>query len=290
MSSAFVVSRIKKITGAKKVGHTGTLDPFARGLLICGINQGTRISRFFLGGDKCYRAGLTFGMETDTLDSTGAVINTCDHEFFQSRPDFFSPETIESLLKAFTGPQEQFPPVYSALKHQGVPLYKLARKGTPVQKDARSIVIRAISLLEIQSPSIVFDVSCSSGTYIRSLAADIGKAVGCGAHLSALCRTESCGFYLSQAISLDELSQLDDVSEKIISMNDALPHLPVFNADEHLKRKIMNGVQLSVADLGDPDIFQSDFIKICDVDQRVIAIIAYDKNLETYNYCCVFHD
>lgn len=289
-SSAFVVARLKKLLRAKKVGHTGTLDPFAGGLLICGINHGTRLSRFFLEGDKTYRSRLTFGVETDTLDSTGTVIRSCEEMFFKERPDFFTRETIDALLQSFAGPQMQIPPVYSALKHEGVPLYKLARKGTPVQKEARPIVIRSISLLTIEPPDITFDVTCSTGTYIRSLACDIGNAAGCGAHLSGLLRTESGGFSLDSAHTLDALADSGDISSSLISMDDALPCFPAVTADSTLKKRILNGGTLTPADLSADHIFGSPFIKIRDEDRNLIAVIEFDKTRSGYNYCCVFHD
>ena len=154
MSSAFLVSRIKRLSGARKAGHAGTLDPFADGLMVLCLNKATRLSRFFLHGDKSYTATVTYGRETDTLDITGQETGTCDPDFFKTHPDFFNPAFQEDLIKAFEGTQEQLPPVYSALKHNGVPLYKLARKGTPVQKEARSITIREISLLSVNPPDI----------------------------------------------------------------------------------------------------------------------------------------
>lgn len=288
ITSAGLVARIKRLTGAKKVGHAGTLDPFAQGLMVCGINHGTRLSRFFLHGDKAYAAEITFGTETDTLDRTGSVLQTCDPDFFEHRPEFFSQKTLLPLLDAFKGPQDQIPPVYSALKHQGVPLYKLARKGTPVQKKARSIVIRDISLQSITPPSILCSVACSAGTYIRSLASDIGTKAGCGAHLSALTRTESCGFSLDQAIDLETLSQSSDWSRHLISMDKALPDMASFIADDCLARKIHHGVLLTDTDLGTKT--SDEFIKVLHENRKVIAILEYDKIKQRYNYCCVFHD
>src|SRR5690606_14217958 len=128
--------------------------------------------------------------------------------------------------------------------HNGVPLYKLARKGTPVQKEARQVVIHSLSVLEIRPPSITVDVGCSSGTYIRSLAADIGEAAGCPAHLSALCRTGSCGFSLDHALTLEQLADSEALGNALIPLSDALPHLPCFTAGDALKSAVMNGVSV----------------------------------------------
>lgn len=290
ISSARLVSLIKRVSGARKVGHSGTLDPFASGLMVVGINHGTRISRFFLSGDKRYTAEIMFGSETDTLDSTGVVVKTCSGDFFENHSDFFSSEKLNGLLEEFEGPQLQNPPIYSALKHNGVPLYKLARQGKPVQKEARSVTIHKLVLRNIHPPAISVDVGCSTGTYIRSLAADIGTRAGCGAHLSALSRTESCGFMLGQSCTLDDLSSVEAVADAMISLNEALPDMPVYHADELLKARIQNGISL-VGDSGFMEVAgELPFIKIIDADKNVIAILEYDKTKGLHNYCCVFHD
>ena len=179
ITSAKVVALLKRNAGLRKVGHTGTLDPFATGVLICCVNQATRLARFFLHGSKKYQGTLVLGTETDTLDGTGNVTATCEHTDF-------SVDRIESAFRRFVGAIDQVPPVYSALKHHGVPLYKLARKGTPVQKPARQVTISSLDILNIDLPKIDFQVACSAGTYIRTLCADIGTELGCGGHLQRL--------------------------------------------------------------------------------------------------------
>ena len=176
ITSARVVAVIKKRLGARKVGHTGTLDPFATGVLICCINKATKLARFFLQGWKKYTAVLHLGIETDTQDSTGSIISTSD------RIDC-SEKKIQSVIQQYEGTIEQFPPLYSALKYKGVALYKLARSGKPVQKPARRVFISYIKILEIRLPFIRFETFCSAGTYIRTLCADIGTSLGCGGHL-----------------------------------------------------------------------------------------------------------
>lgn len=286
MSSAALVARVKKLTGAKKAGHAGTLDPFADGLMVCGINKATRLSRFFLHGDKSYTATLTYGRETDTLDHTGQETGTCDPDFFPNNPDFFSHAYQEKLIGSFFGPQQQLPPVYSALKHNGVPLYKLARKGTPVQKEARSIVIRQIDLLGIEPPNISFTVTCSAGTYIRTLASDMGKKAGCGAFLNALTRTGCCGFTLDQAVDLDYLAQSPDMAALMMSMDQCLPDMIQVFADELLANKIKNGVILTERDIPPQD----ERVKVLDGKQDLIAVLEWDNHGNRYNYCCVFPD
>lgn len=290
MSSAQLVARVKKLFKARKAGHSGTLDPFAEGLMVLGLNHGTRLSRFFLAGDKRYTAEITFGSETDTLDSTGTTVRTCSEDFFRNNPDFFLPETLERLIRPFEGPIFQTPPVYSALKHNGVPLYKLARKGTPVQKEARLVTIHSLTLLAIRPPSITVDVCCSSGTYIRSLAADIGEKAGCPAHLSALLRTESCGFSLSDAWTLERLAAAESQDDALIPLTEALPHLPCFTVGDAMRSAIMNGVSLDRDNGFLAAVNQAPLVKILDEQGRLIALVEFDKTKGSYNYCCVFHD
>ncbi len=288
MSSAQVVSRVKRITGAKKVGHTGTLDPFATGMMMCGVNHGTRLSRFFLSCDKTYIAGLRLGVETDTMDCTGEIISEIESAPYAT----FTENDFQLLLNSFEGRQNQLPPVYSALKHNGVPLYKLARKGTPVQKPPREITIYNTALINYNFPDVTFEVECSSGTYIRTLASDIGRKVGCGGHLVSLRRTTSGSFSIKDAITLDELENVKNPAEVLVTMNDALPKMDLHIADERLEMKISNGMPLGDEDGISVDGLQGDenYIKILNRINQLIAVVVYNKNSNGYNYCCVFHN
>ncbi|MEA1967511.1 MAG: tRNA pseudouridine(55) synthase TruB [Thermodesulfobacteriota bacterium] len=288
ISSARAVARIKKSLNVKKAGHTGTLDPFATGLLLCGINKGTKISRFFLTGVKKYRAVIHLGVDTDTLDSTGTV----EKEYPASIVAEVTEDKIFKALAKFTGPQSQVPPAYSALKHNGQPLYRLARAGTPVIKPPRDIEIFGITFLKKELSFITLDVHCSSGTYIRSLARDIGNELGCGGHLSALCRTESCGFSIKKAVSLFDLENMDqETAEKcVMPMADALPSMPIISADKVLMEKIRFGREIR-ADF--PMTLQEKtldnfYFKIIDENKDLAAIVEFDKSSEKFKYCCVF--
>lgn len=287
ITSAKVVGRVKKLFGAKRVGHTGTLDPFATGVLVCCINRATKLSRFFLHGNKKYQAVIQLGVETDTQDSTGTVTSTCD-------AIEFSDKTIRSVIKRFEGTIEQLPPVYSALKFKGTPLYKLARSGKPVQKPARRVSIYHIEILEIDLPLIRFIVSCSAGTYIRTLCADIGASLGCGGHLKELRRIESSGFSIAEAVTLrglEELALSEKLSDRLISMANALQDMPEYVADKAQVKKIMNGNILTKKDfvpeqIGDPQ----GFIKIVGKNKDLIAVLKYTKESNRYRYCCVFNN
>jgi tRNA pseudouridine55 synthase len=289
ISSAGVVRFVKKTLNAEKIGHAGTLDPFAEGVLICCLNQATRLAGFLLHAKKKYAAVLKLGEETDTQDFTGTIVST-------TKPVDVSPQTINTVFNKFEGPIKQLPPVYSALKHKGVPLYKLARRGNPMQKPPRCVRIDNITILEIALPFIHFEVTCSAGTYVRTLCADIGKSLGCGGHLSALKRLESSGFTLNQAISMPELEKLRNspkLSERIIRMADALPDMPQFRADTQLAEKIRHGQMISTGDLtgakgtGGAHSPGSE-IKIVDWDGDLIAILKHSEPGHHPEYRCVF--
>jgi len=286
ITSAKVVARVKKWLKARKAGHAGTLDPFATGVLVCCINRATKLSRFFLHGKKKYEAVLHLGVETDTQDSTGIVTNVCHNVEF-------SKKTIQSAFKRFEGNIKQLPPVYSALKHKGIPLYKLARSKKPVQKPARQVSIITLKILEIHPPFIRFEVFCSAGTYIRTLCADIGASLGCGGHLKELRRIESSGFTIADAVTLEELEDLilsEKSSDRLISMSNALKDMPGYIADHVLVNKINHGHILTKNDFMAEKIngFES-FIKIVDINETLVAVLKYAKEKNRVDYCCVFN-
>ena len=285
LSSARVVSIVKRLLQANKVGHAGTLDPFATGVLIVCVNQATRLARFWLNSAKTYQAELCLGIETDTQDPTGTVISTCE--------DVDIPEdTLRAVMKSFVGTMNQAPPVYSALKHQGVPLYKLARKGEPFQKPARQIQIYRLEILEIALPLVRFEVSCSAGTYVRTLCADIGKILGCGGHLKNLRRTASSGYAITDAISLSELEALarsGDVDRHLIGMAEALPDMVSFQADNALTDKIKYGMMITAADVSPSCLLPGEnLVKIIDGNNRLLSILSYDPVQHGFTYCCSF--
>lgn len=291
ISSAKVVAKVKHLLNAKKVGHAGTLDPFAEGVLVCCINDATRLAQFLLTGNKIYDATLKLGIETDTQDSTGAVIAT-------KAVRGYTEKEITSTVQKFIGSIKQQPPIFSALKHKGTPLYKLARQGRPVQKPARRVYITDIKILEINLPLVHLEVSCSAGTYIRTLCADIGKQLGCGGHLLALKRTESSGFTIHQAISLPQLEKQATnraFNGSIISMTDALADMPGYTADQDLKKKIKYGQPVQKTDIDldrmPADVFKQDtYLKIIDANNALLAVIRYLKNQDKFAYTCVFQN
>jgi len=295
ITSARVISRIKRISGINKIGHTGTLDPMATGIMICTINRATRLSRFFLASPKKYTAVLKLGVETDTLDATGRIVAT-------RQIDTVSEDAVIEACKQFEGEIEQIPPAYSALKHNGVPLYKYARNGTPVIKPPRKVFISYIKIIDINLPEIRFETKCSSGTYIRTLCADIGNSLGCGGHLAALKRNGCGGFDMQDAIQLSEIEShqsIESFKDRLISMSEALSGMMPHVADVSLKEKIKYGKSIALTDI-ENDISAdiktdergagSPFVKIIDNKNQLLAVVSPDEENARYNYCCVFHN
>jgi len=287
MTSAGVVNRLKRLPGVRKAGHTGTLDPFATGVMVCPVNRATRLSRFFLHGPKTYRATMILGVETDTQDHTGKILKT-------TRPGDITYRRIESVFSGFIGISEQVPPAYSALKHKGVPLYRYARSGKPVKKPARKIHIFSLDIIDIRLPEVVFTVECSSGTYIRTLCADIGKKLGCGAHLAGLVRTMAGGFSINEALKLEELTGIESakmLKSRVIPMADALRGMPSFTAGKKLEAKIATGRPVTRLDIGPADMDGpgGPYLKIVDNRNRLLAVVEPVENKLEYRYCCVFN-
>jgi len=221
ITSHDVVSRLRRLFGTRRVGHTGTLDPFATGVLPVAVNDGTKVIPYLDEGIKGYDALMRLGVATDTLDITGQILQERDCD----RIDL---PALQSVLRQFMGRIDQIPPMYSAIKRDGQPLYKLARQGYDVERQPRSVEIFALEVLSLQLPFVGLRVSCSRGTYVRSLADDIGRALGCGATLQELRRTASGPFRLQNAITLESLAEVvaaGTVDHLVVSPSMALGHL-----------------------------------------------------------------
>jgi len=198
MTSHDVVHRVRRITGAAKVGHTGTLDPMASGLLLLCLGRATKLTQFLTDRDKRYLAEVTLGKTSDTLDADGIIIDAGDVPAIDVRE-------LAEVVGRFTGRISQQVPAYSAVKRKGRRMYKLARAGKAVPKSEREVEIREIEIISMDLPRFVIDVSCSKGTYIRALAADIGREIGCGGYLSSLKRLEIGSFHLDSALTIEEV-------------------------------------------------------------------------------------
>jgi len=272
MTSLDVVRKIKHRLGVKKAGHIGTLDPFATGVLPIVINQGTKLVPFLEEDPKEYEVTLKLGEETDTDDYTGQVVLKKDWEGVE-------PEKIQSLIRTFMGRIRQTPPMFSAVKVHGRPLYRLARKGVEVERKEREVEIYKIQTEEIELPLVHFRVSCSKGTYIRTLGRDIGRKIGCGAHLLGLRRIQSGLFTIDRAIPWEGIKNLptdDALSAWLISLEAALPSLPEVIGDEELVKKVRFGREMMVRDLSAKDLpafKKGEWLKMSSPEEGLVAIL-----------------
>lgn len=233
MTSHDVVALVRRKTGVRKVGHTGTLDPNAAGVLPICIGQATKISQYLLDGRKTYRTELTLGFKTDTQDIYGTIISKEDVKC--------SLKDIERTILGFVGEYHQIPPMYSALKVKGKKLYELARKGMEVERKSRKVEIYAINIILIRENKVLFDVSCSKGTYIRTLCHDIGERLGCGGVMSFLLRTATNNFDISSAITLEELQEIENIESILKPIDFPLYHIPRIDIDVIYKKAALNG-------------------------------------------------
>lgn len=231
-----VVAKMRGILRQKKIGHTGTLDPDAEGVLPVCLGQGTRLCDMLTDHSKVYRAVLLLGIDTDTQDISGQIL--------EKRPVEENPEQVLEVIKSFVGPYDQVPPMYSALKVDGKRLYELARAGKTVERQARPVVIHDITVESIELPRVTMTVSCSKGTYIRTLCHDIGEKLGCGGCMEALMRTRVGRFELKDSISLSELEKIRDegrLEEYLVSVEEMFLDQPKANVLSEADSLVHNG-------------------------------------------------
>ncbi len=247
-SSNYALQRIKRLFHAKKAGHTGSLDPLATGVLPLCLGEATKISQFLLDSDKRYMAKVKLGERTDSGDSEGVVIDV------QRRIDVDYDAVVQTLTK-FEGEIKQLPPMYSALKHHGVPLYKLARKGISIKRKVRAVTIHKIGLMNFDNNIAEIDVTCSKGTYIRTLADDLGQELGCGAHVIELRRLQAGVFSIDQCRGSNELEKIKEsfglsgLDKVIVPMERAVEKLPEVVLASETARDIRNGQAVSFHEL-----------------------------------------
>jgi tRNA pseudouridine55 synthase len=277
ITSHDVVSRVRRILGTKRVGHTGTLDPFATGVMTVVVGRATRLAQFLDKDEKEYVATVRFGFETDTGDVTGSPKSQVQ------RPKPVCAEDVEAVLPQFIGEIEQVPPMYSAKKVDGKKLYESARRGIEVERKPQRISIGKLQVTtaplegnsELGTCDLGLTVACSAGTYIRVLAEDIGRAVGVGAHLAALRRTSSGRFDLTQAITLDDLATLVDPTAALLPMAQAVEHLAEFRLPEERVEKTRNGMSTRILD---PTFDDGEIIRMSSASDGLIAIGVYSAD------------
>ena len=267
LTSAEVVRRIKRLVKPARVGHLGTLDPFATGVLPILIGEATKLAPFMESGEKHYEGTIKLGSETDTLDRDGTVVRTA------SLPSL-APERLAAIEREFTGSLTQVPPVFSAIKRAGVPLYRLARRGIDVAPPEPRQVEITLLQLELAAPdSLRFKLVCSAGTYVRALARDLGNALGTAAHLEQLRRTRSGGFSNEDSMPLDQLLGAMEAKEqagfRLIAPAQAAPALPGVEVDAEVERRLRNG-DSSALDLLAPAAAQ--LFKVLNSRGQLVAI------------------
>lgn len=225
LSSNRALQEVKHLFEARKAGHTGSLDPLATGVLPLCLGEATKVSQFLLDSDKRYLARIKLGIRTSSGDQDGEVIGQADASAIETRQ-------IESALESFKGEIEQIPPMHSAIKVDGVPLYKMARKGQEIERQARTVTIYSLDLLEHEGDELELDIACSKGTYIRTIADDLGQLLGCGAHVIGLHRTAAGAFDQARCVSVEALKEakknsgLEGLDEYLIPMDEAVGDLP----------------------------------------------------------------
>lgn len=256
-----ICAKVKRLFNTKKVGHSGTLDPFAEGLMIVCLGQATKIIPFLEYYNKTYLATIKLGEETDTLDNTGNIIDKKDVLNY-------SLEEIKNVLNSFLGKSQQIPPMFSALKHDGVPLYSLAREGIEIERKPRDIEIFSIELIEYNKPFLTFKCKVSKGTYIRTLAKDIAIKLSTVGHLVKLIRTNIDKFDLNMAKKVNELTINDSIS--IVEMLD----LPTLIVDNEIEKKIRNGNKLSLQGKN----------MLLLINEKKEALAIYEKKEDGYYY------
>ncbi len=268
-----VVASIRRHLRVKRVGHTGTLDPLAEGVLVVCLGEATKLAGYLTHAEKDYETTVRLGESTDTHDATGQVL--------ESRPVEVTREQVEAALEGFRGQITQIPPMYSALKKDGQRLYKLARKGEVVERDPRIVQVHRLDLTRFETPELDLSVTCGKGTYVRTLAHDIGEVLGCGAHLKSLTRTRVGLFGLDEAISLEDVRAVRDAEAKetllthLVPMSEAMRDHPALRLDRRAIRGVVQGRALKpgeVASAGGGGLRPGQLTRLLDEEGQLVAL------------------
>ena len=268
LSSNHAIQKIKKQFNIRKVGHTGTLDPLATGLLPVCMGQATRISRFLINSDKTYRALIMLGTRTSTGDKEGEIIETCSSDVSTNTA------YIDKVLKSFIGEQKQTPPMYSALKHNGERLYKLAQKGLNISRKARSINIYSIDLISINDDYLEVIIECSKGTYIRTLAEDIAKKLGTVGHIDQLRRLNIKCFHDQSMFSFNQIMKAKSIDQFLLPIDIPLKHLAKKDFSESESSMFINGLSIKTNQRSNNE---SDYIRIYNDESVFLGLGLYSN-------------
>ena len=279
-----VVAKMRGILKQKKIGHTGTLDPEATGVLPVCLGQGTKLCDMLTDKTKTYQAVMLLGRETDTQDTTGELLAECAVEV--------TPEQVEEAVMGFVGDYAQIPPMYSALKVNGKKLYELARAGKEVEREARPVVIYSIVIDEIALPRVTMTVNCSKGTYIRSLCADIGGKLGCGGTMQSLVRTRVGEFRLADALTLAQLQALRDtdrLEEALLPTDRIFADFNAVHVEEKWRKLIDNGNAFYPGQTMEQTTYPAgEWVRVYREDDSFVGIYAYDGVKEWYKPMKIF--
>lgn len=288
MTSMDAVRRIKRITGQrKKVGHAGTMDPLAHGVLPICFGQGTRLMEYIVQGAKRYQAEVELGVATSTYDAEGEVTKRGD-------VSHLTREEIENALQSFIGLIEQQPPMYSAVKVQGQRLYKLARAGIEVERQARSVEVHDISLTDFALPKITLDIECGKGVYIRSLAHDLGEALGCGGYVSGLVRVSCGGFDSGDSVTLEQLEEANETGESgwqryLHPLDYALGTLSSITVPPPAEQRLLQGQSVGVGRQAPAAGYLEQF-RAYAADGRFLALVSFDRGNNSWQPVKVFQN
>ena len=281
-----VVAKLRGMTRQKKIGHTGTLDPDAEGVLPVCLGKATRLCEMMTDKEKAYEAVMVLGKETDTQDLSGTVLDT-------SATGHLTEEEVQEAILSFVGIYDQIPPMYSAVKVGGKKLYELAREGKEIERKARRVEIRSIRILEIRLPEVRFEVVCSKGTYIRTLCHDIGRKLGCGACMGDLLRTKSGNFTLDQSRTLSEIQEYLDggrIGEILVPIDAMFPDAPKVSVKQGKEKTVYNGNALSPDQIEDhiPEK-DGETIRVYGPDGRFLALYRYAGREKKYQVEKMFY-
>jgi tRNA pseudouridine55 synthase len=289
LTSHDVVDRVRRILHERRVGHTGTLDPFATGVLIVLVGRATRLAQFLSGAEKEYLAVVRFGYSTDTGDLTGEPTSEISHRATRSSPLNWSDREIEAALKSLRGEIDQLPPMYSAKKRDGRKLYELARRGETVERKAVRVMIREFEALRCDGRTLkdngdgtvdlVVRVVCPAGTYVRTLAETLGERLGIGAHLAELRRTRAGDFSIASAVTLDQLKEKVDeeaLATILLQPDAALGSMPFVNLNERNVQRVQQGIGISLSQHSGGAAAQGDNVRMRNEAGKLVAVGCYD--------------
>lgn len=272
-----VVAKLRGILKQKKIGHTGTLDPMAEGVLLVCLGSATKMCDLLTEKNKTYTCTMLLGKTSDTEDVTGVMTDVTD-----VYPD---EKTVRAAVMSFVGDYMQIPPMYSAIKVNGKKLYELARAGQVIERDPRLVTIHGITIQSVELPRVTFDVSCSKGTYIRSLCRDIGEKFGCGAVMEKLVRTEVKGFTIEESLTLDEVEKARDdgtLMQHILTTDKLMPDIPELHIAEKGVKLLANGNKLSADAFAENKIHRDTYVKVFNENGRFAALYEYSDEKRQY--------